>query len=404
MNNSRSFGEELHHARQAAGWSLRILSQYVHYSPSYLSRIENGLRPPTYDLALICDEALDAHGDLAALVPRPLIGPLRSLSLRDGDGRPPRVPSANATTDRVSSAIRGDDHLVATLEAIFDHLRHLGKQTHPEVVLAQLDVFMETVLNAAAGPGPVVGELTALAARCAEFTGWMTQETGDLSGAARWTAKAEELAVRAGDLDLAAYTLVRRAELALYQRDPVRVAGLITSVGAAPEVSARTRGLAAHREAQGHALLGEADACQAALDRASVLLSGAGVRSGIHGPSSVADPTTLVTGWCYHALGRFGKAAALLEDAVRDIPDQGRRVRGLFGARLARAHVAAGDLDRACETGDLALGLATRTGSASTYGELRALAQALGRRTGHPPARLLHGEIVNALHRAGRAA
>lgn len=53
--------------RVERGWSLSQLSQRVHYSKSYLSRVENGLRVMSLDLARRCDEAMATDGRLVRL-------------------------------------------------------------------------------------------------------------------------------------------------------------------------------------------------------------------------------------------------------------------------------------------------------------------------------------------------
>lgn len=62
-----AFGKRLREARQAAGWSLRELSARVHYNTGYLSKIENGLRPASVELAKRCDAELGTT--LAQLIP-----------------------------------------------------------------------------------------------------------------------------------------------------------------------------------------------------------------------------------------------------------------------------------------------------------------------------------------------
>lgn len=51
------FGRQMKKDRLAHGWSLQELSGRTAYDPAHLSRIENGLRPPTKALALACDAA-----------------------------------------------------------------------------------------------------------------------------------------------------------------------------------------------------------------------------------------------------------------------------------------------------------------------------------------------------------
>ncbi|MFE7561346.1 helix-turn-helix domain-containing protein, partial [Kitasatospora sp. NPDC057500] len=62
------FGSELRRLRQARGLSLTALSRLVHYSKGYLSKIENGTKPATPDLAQRCDDLLRAEGALRRLL------------------------------------------------------------------------------------------------------------------------------------------------------------------------------------------------------------------------------------------------------------------------------------------------------------------------------------------------
>lgn len=66
-----TFGGELRRLREQRGLSLKKFAHLVHYDPGYLSKIENGLKPPTVTLAEACDAALDTGRTLSALVPTP---------------------------------------------------------------------------------------------------------------------------------------------------------------------------------------------------------------------------------------------------------------------------------------------------------------------------------------------
>lgn len=74
-----NFGGELRRLRQQRGLSLKKFAQLVHYDPGYLSKIENGSKPPTATFAARCDAGLETGGLLSALVPAPL------------DHKPPRI-------------------------------------------------------------------------------------------------------------------------------------------------------------------------------------------------------------------------------------------------------------------------------------------------------------------------
>ncbi|MFE2154257.1 tetratricopeptide repeat protein [Streptomyces lavendulae] len=54
--------------RLERGWSLSRLSEMVHYSKGYLSRVENGTRVPSLELARLCDDTMGTDGELAQLL------------------------------------------------------------------------------------------------------------------------------------------------------------------------------------------------------------------------------------------------------------------------------------------------------------------------------------------------
>ncbi|MFD6247535.1 nSTAND1 domain-containing NTPase [Streptomyces roseolus] len=67
--DAETFGRCLRRLRTERGMSLTALSLLAHYSRGYLSKVENGRKPPTADLARCCDKALGAGGALLRLVP-----------------------------------------------------------------------------------------------------------------------------------------------------------------------------------------------------------------------------------------------------------------------------------------------------------------------------------------------
>ncbi|MEU4096106.1 helix-turn-helix transcriptional regulator [Streptomyces sp. NPDC026673] len=91
------FGAELRRRRRAAGKSLGELAERVPCSRSFLSRVENGLRRPTYELAEKCDAVLDAGGELLGLAP---------------ESRPPRDPRGGARPQAVRGPARTASKLV----------------------------------------------------------------------------------------------------------------------------------------------------------------------------------------------------------------------------------------------------------------------------------------------------
>ncbi len=61
------FGDELRRLRQAAGISLKPFAKLVHYDASYISKLENGVKRPSYEVAKACDEALNIGDTLRQL-------------------------------------------------------------------------------------------------------------------------------------------------------------------------------------------------------------------------------------------------------------------------------------------------------------------------------------------------
>lgn len=80
------FGRELRRIRTARGLSLARLAEITHYSKGYLSKIENGAKPASAELAGRLDDVLDAGGHLVRLLaavpgpPRADVCPYRGLA------------------------------------------------------------------------------------------------------------------------------------------------------------------------------------------------------------------------------------------------------------------------------------------------------------------------------------
>jgi hypothetical protein len=165
----------------------------------------------------------------------------------------------------------------------------------------------------------------------------------------------------------------------------------------------RIRGLAAAREAQGHAIGADYGSAMRALDRAATLLSADGDREqSVIGTRNLADQAEMTRGWCLYDLGRPGDAASVIGQQMADIPRQATRSRVRYGARHALAHATVGDIDHACV---LAAGLLDDIGkvkSATVAKDLHALARVLGRHPGNRDVRELSPRLGTALHGSSR--
>lgn len=433
------FGIELRRRRVAAGLSLTDLQRLVHYSRSHLSKVETGAKRPSQDLARRCDAALCCDGVLAALVPAPpseatalerddwgevwvlrldhdgesgfsalsrrslLAGGLAGLALPHGAESAPGGRRAAGFTPRA------DPESVAAFAAVFAELRGLGQRLGPAVLIPTLASNTHALRSIALSSRPAHRSAAlVLAARFAEYTGWMAQEAGDDAQAAWWTDRAVDMAAQGGDAEMQSYALVRRGLIALYRHDARSTVALAEQAGERAH-TARIRGLAAQREAQGHALSGEYDACLRALDRAAALLDvreaqDGGERIGgrelIIGTSSVPDPVAAATGWCLFDLGYPERAVRVLSQELDRIAPTAYRARARFGARLALALAASGEPVEACAVADSVVEACDRVDSATVRSDLRALSRTLNRWHARPEVRETRLRLTAALHDA----
>lgn len=420
------FGGELRRRRLAAGLTLGQMSRLVHYSKGQLSKVERGLKTPSRELARLCDHALHAKGALAVLV-SPVHGQANvEISInsdeevwvlelsKDGQSRfhpmSRRQVIAAGTASVTGMSITGpriaagseDTTLLGVSRSQFDQYRRLGQVVGPSLLLPTLIAQTHTLRELSTRTGARTRqELLRLAARYAEYIGWLVQETGDDHAALWWTRRAVDLAEAGGDHDLAAYALVRRALITFYREDAEHTIELARQAqrSAAPP---RIRGLAAQREAQGHALAGDYDACMRCLDRARILLADCAPASAapVLGTTNLSDPAAMITGWCLHDLGRSREAAELIDAQMGQVPPHALRTRVRYGVRRALAHAMAGEIDHACRLSADLLYDARAVGSATVALDLRRLARTLSRHTRNPSVRAITPDLSTTIHMA----
>jgi transcriptional regulator with XRE-family HTH domain len=424
----RLFGTELRRRRTQAGLSLTDLAKLVHYSKSHLSKVETGVKPPSADLARQCDAALSCDGALSTLatpsaapgagaVPAPAdetglaAGPagdrdevwLLSLHMDNDDqfGVVSRrhvlagglaglvlLPGVFAADQGIAGARPRpgiDDSTLGSFRTMFDELRRVGQHVSAPMLLPTLVTQTHTLRRLASRAGAAQRDAALrLASRFAEYTGWLAQESGDDERALWWTDRAVELAEAGGDPQMAAYAFVRRGLVSLYRSDADETVALARQAQSASD-HPRIRGLAAQREAQGHALAGDSRACLRAIERAANLLATAGREEApTLGTSHVSDPASLAEGWCLVDLGQPARATDVLSQAMAQVSHTAPRARTRYGVRLARAYANSGEIEQACVTVAPILEAHERIGSATVQIDLRHLARTLHRWRSHP--------------------
>ncbi|HEU5470838.1 MAG TPA: helix-turn-helix transcriptional regulator [Actinophytocola sp.] len=430
---TEAFGPRLRTMRTAKGLSLSEFARRLFYSKGHVSRIETGKQTPSAEFARRCDAELDAAGALTALVPA-IAPPGQSdpdqpnesdevwTMTMAPDGGGSFVPFGRRELLTGSAALLavprvvtgfppypagggtdGGDGRLRHHRQLLDTARGLG-QIVPSCTVLPIVVGQAQALRVLARDttGSDTRAVATLSARTAEYAGWMAQEAGDDATAAWWISQAVRIATEVGDHATATYALVRRASITLYQGDAAATVGLARKAQSAPGTPPRILGLAAQREAQGHALAGDYDACLRAIDRAAGHLRSAGEAEPAGptiGSSHVTDTVSVVTGWCLHDLGRPGQAASILDRAVAGIPVTAVRARTRFGIRQALAHACAGEVDHACTLATPMIRQARAIGSATILADVRRLATTLRRWNSHPSVRAVEPLLATALYR-----
>jgi transcriptional regulator with XRE-family HTH domain len=383
------FGTRLMRLRIASGCSLTQAAGRIHISRSHLGNLETGRKRPTVDVAKACDTVFGAAGALIQLA--------AEARTRSETEAPP-CPNA----DLACLPLEPDEVLEKCTNS-FRRLRAAGQRERPRDLLTDLVTQADHVASVAgaAGSGSVRDELWMLAARYAEFAGWMFQEAAQEAATDRWTRAATEWAARAGDHDMASYAWERRALTALYNGDAGATVALARRAGEYKEVSPRVLGLAARREAQGHALGGDKDAYQRAFDRSRELLAHGPApypNGASWGPNTIPDSSTVIEASSLVDLGCFREAAELFDaESCRSVQPVPPRTRARFAVKQSMALLGSGDIDRACYVLDSVLPSIVRVDSATIRSDMRRLLNGFNRRRSHPRAAAAIPNIHNIL-------
>jgi hypothetical protein len=194
------------------------------------------------------------------------------------------------------------------------------------------------------------------------------------------SGRSSDYAQECDDSQLTAYVLMRKSNIATDADQPARALGLAAaalrrSAGLGPQLHAVVR----RQEALAHALAGDRNGTARALDAARAEVAE------VCGPDRQTDLAGYCTpsyvemeaGACWTRLRQPAKAVRIYEAGLRAWPPESERDRGLFLARLAVAHAAGGDPERACLVAHEAIAVSRKTGSARIAVELRALRDGL---------------------------
>ena len=305
-----TFGELLRRLRQQAGLSQPELARRVPVSQPSLSRYESGRQAVDVAVAARLDELLDAGGQLAALA-----APADAVEVLSGDER----DRLAYVTDRPRSI---DSQAVRSLAVVLAEQRRLEDRLGAGAVFDSTNGYVRLVERLVPDAGgtlrPAVVEL---AAQWAQFGAWLHVAVDELPGSARLLDRVTEWGLEIDSVDLVATALSMKGYHAYKTRRLGAMLGLSRAAGRDPRVSPGLRALAAQQQARAHALLGEGEATDRALDEATELV---GRTEPGHGPPWVyffgPDYLRMQRGRAYRYLGRRDESAELLAAGLDALP------------------------------------------------------------------------------------
>jgi transcriptional regulator with XRE-family HTH domain len=351
-----TFGEALRRLMNERDQTLGRLAELTKYDKGYLSKVMNGRRPVTDEIARRCDVALDARGDLiaaahldvaAARDSRPWETADLIQRLQAADASPHTVERIEATVFELCCEYPFRDAVELRTESQ-EWLRHIATLLRKPIGLHQ---HRELLVSA--------GWL-ALLIGCVEY------DLGMRSGAEATRVAARQLGTEAGHSEILAWSHEMSAWFALTQG---RYRSVLTAARAGREADSThsvTVQLLA-QEAKALARLGDLDGVRAVLEHGQRFLSSL-PRPERPEHHFAVDPDK----WVFYAMDAYRLAgddqlaATYAQEVITTgtLPDGGERApMRMAEARLTLGVVAArtGQLEEATSAGNLALESARRS-------------------------------------------
>ena len=272
--------------------------------------------------------------------------------------------------ERLSHALRHpsrvDRATVASLVSLTVMLESRESQENPRALLGPVEGHLGNVVTLLAGSPPLRPQLCSIAGETAALAGWLAWDIEDRPAAAGYFRVGIDAAKEANDRALGAYLVGSSCVQPAYRERPYarlrRLQGR-THGFARCDASPSTRAWLATLEAEAHALAGDTSNCLRVFDEAEAAMSRAEGEDESRRPRlAFFDPDRL-TGERGVALARLGQPDAaqdVLAPALASLDPSVVKTRPRLLAALATAHVQQGDVDRACELGAEALGIAAQ--------------------------------------------
>jgi tetratricopeptide (TPR) repeat protein len=244
--------------------------------------------------------------------------------------------------------------------AVLDYFdRQLAEHTRfdnlagPGFVLGTAQGQLEQIEQLAANGA---GELARLAARFAEFTGWLQQDVGNDVEAVRLTCRSVDLAEMAGDAELVTYNRMRKANVLLSAADlPLAAATAQSALADATERFPHLVPVCLRQSALTSARMRDERTTREAIERAVSLTDAAMDKSDVLSPYCTRSYVQMEAALCLLFLRQPAAAEEACAQALVAWPSELVRDKTLCLARRGVALVELREFDEACRAAMLAL-------------------------------------------------
>jgi transcriptional regulator with XRE-family HTH domain len=245
---------------------------------------------------------------------------------------------------------------------------------------------------------PVRRQLLILAARAAEFVGWLYRDAGVVEQATYWYDRGAEWAQEACNPPMQGYLLLRRSQMAYDTGDDIRVLTLSQAAQSGSwELPDRIKAEVSLQYARSLGMLGESvDIVERHVDSAKEFLSRAvpgDEGSKMLGATFTGATLQLRVASCYIEIGQPIRAADLFAGVLAD-SSLSRRDTGYFTARRAAALAVGGEPDEAANVALASVDIAAGANSQRTMSVLGKTLDALTPRGARPAVRMLRDAVA----------
>ncbi|GGR60939.1 transcriptional regulator with XRE-family HTH domain [Nocardioides luteus] len=298
-----TFGARLRELRQARELSLRELSALAYVSKSQISEWETGRRRPSLDLAEALDHALEANGELAALVIE--------------------RPADDLVCAAIAAPRQIDAGQVEALAGTLAFSRRLDDSLPAATLLPAVEGQLETMqILARDVRGPAARELRLVAAQYGQFAGWLNSQVRNDKRAEQLLSTAARDALELDAPDLASQTHGFRGALERRKASPRGIARWFMAAYETPGISNLHRVDAAYKATHGLGLLGDQRGAADLLNQADDLTTAL--------PDDATSPVAywlnpswlrLSGGLAHLGMGNHQRAAESLRAGLDAMPD-----------------------------------------------------------------------------------